>query len=869
MKQIQRLNFILFCLVLGLLSHPDLLCAETLDDPAPILLPSEPNGKSVLFDNMHGQTAGQADWVIDGAFSDFAVGIMERGYRVEELRKTEPLNLQDLMKHDVFIIPEANIPFKKEEQDDMIAYVENGGSIFFISDHYNADRNKNRWDSSEVMNGFRRGAFKDPTKGMSQAEKQSEAMQGVESSDWLNEYFGIRFRYNALGTVVANQIVDASDTFGITEGISAVTMHAGSTLAITDPTRAKGIVYVPKLDSNAKWGPSVDEGVYHGGGIAEGPYAAISKLGLGKAAFIGDSSPVEDAIPKYRNEETGKQKKTYDGFIEADNRQLLLNMVDWLAQQESYETFDQADVSLDAPSPLLTKEYPENTTEPQAEPWSQPSPTYLWFDSSTFASGSFGSSEQPLLESTYSLTYETPLTQGEPFSVQVKMEGLKPGQMMTGYTLGIYIAGGQQIAKVQNEDGSWPSHYGYSSPFTLIANENGVATKQLFLKLDEKIEGDVNIRLRQGKANLLTESVTIGTSGSIEEPPQIMSLQQARNVKDGTVVKVAGTVTTKPGLFGGQGFFMQDDEAGIYVFQREGDIQRGDYVQVQGTVQTFQGKKELTEVQHVKILGQRELPAFQQVDQIDERNQGKRITLEGSIQQLKAYPNAFEFEIQNDNRRTKVRVDQRTGVTMEDFISLYEEGDIVSVSGIASIHYETYQLLVTDLGHVQKLTSSTPPVIGDLPFTTFDITNTYDIPVPVTDLDGDLDEVHVKLNGVSLGETIAISPLAYKPGRYELTIRATDQAGHRVEKTYEVEAVIHLGRLDELVKYGKTQSYLDDKMEQHLLKKVIDVQRAKNDEARLNKWNALRHQIRVQSGKKIEPSFLPFWDVPVEMKKAM
>src|SRR5690606_15250995 len=132
-----------------------------------------------------------------------------------------------------------------------------------------------------------------------------------------------------------------------------------------------------------------------------------------------------------------------------------------------------------------------------------------------------GSSEQPLLESTYSLTYETLLTQGEPFSVQVKMEGLKPGQMMTGYTLGIYIAGGQQIAKVQNEDGSWPSHYGYSSPFTLIANENGVATKQLFLKLDEKIEGDVNIRLRQGKANLLTESVTIGTSGSIEEPPQI------------------------------------------------------------------------------------------------------------------------------------------------------------------------------------------------------------------------------------------------------------------------------------------------------------------------------------------------------------
>jgi len=38
------------------------------------------------------------------------------------------------------------------------------------------------------------------------------------------------------------------------------------------------------------------KGVYNGGGRAQGPYAAVSKLGLGKAAFIGDSSPVEDVV---------------------------------------------------------------------------------------------------------------------------------------------------------------------------------------------------------------------------------------------------------------------------------------------------------------------------------------------------------------------------------------------------------------------------------------------------------------------------------------------------------------------------------------------------------------------------------------------
>src|SRR5690606_14786137 len=156
--------------------------AETMDDPAPIIIPESPNGKKVLFVNMHAQTAGQADWVIDGAFSDFAEGIANNGYQVEELRKNSPFTLEDLEDYDVFVIPEANIPFKKVEQDAMVEYVENGGSIFFISDHYNADRNKNRWDSSEVMNGFRRGSYDNPTKGMFEAEINSEAKQDVESS---------------------------------------------------------------------------------------------------------------------------------------------------------------------------------------------------------------------------------------------------------------------------------------------------------------------------------------------------------------------------------------------------------------------------------------------------------------------------------------------------------------------------------------------------------------------------------------------------------------------------------------------------------------------------------------------------------------
>jgi len=34
--------------------------------------PGNSNGKLILFDNSHGETTGQADWTLDGGFSDFA-----------------------------------------------------------------------------------------------------------------------------------------------------------------------------------------------------------------------------------------------------------------------------------------------------------------------------------------------------------------------------------------------------------------------------------------------------------------------------------------------------------------------------------------------------------------------------------------------------------------------------------------------------------------------------------------------------------------------------------------------------------------------------------------------------------------------------
>lgn len=495
-------------LTVALLNPVQQIKAEGPADTAPSITPANANGKKVLFDNTHAQTAGAADWVIDGGFSDFANGLAGAGYYVKELRKSTAITLSDLSSYDVFVIPEANIPYKSTEQAVLLQYVNNGGSIFFISDHYNADRNKNRWDSSEAFNGYRRGAWTSPTSGMSTEEAASSAMQGVTSTDWLASNFGVRFRYNAIGDVTANHIVAPAQAFNITNGVTGVAVHAGSTLAITNPTKAKGIVYLPS--TTAAWSSAVDAGVYNGGGVAEGPFVAVAKVGAGKAGFIGDSSPVEDATPKYKKEETGGTKTTYAGYSEQSDAILLTNLINWLATDESYTSLSQVSgLTLDNATTLYSWETPANSTEPVAEPWATPASGYKWWDSTTFKTGSYGASSTASTTVTYAFAHQSVLPNQYVFEVEVIVTGLTASSTTTGYSLGIYNSSGTQLAKVQNSDGSWPSSYGYSSTFSLTADSTGRASKILSLQINPSVTGSASMRIRQNSTNKYTESVTI------------------------------------------------------------------------------------------------------------------------------------------------------------------------------------------------------------------------------------------------------------------------------------------------------------------------------------------------------------------------
>ncbi|GGF98092.1 Gldg family protein [Paenibacillus aceti] len=707
-------------LQLGLGQEAPSAHAEGPNDPAPFIaakVVNENAGKKVLFDNTHGQTAGAADWVIDGGFSDFGNALANNGYDVKELRKPTSFTYNDLKDYEVFVIAEPNIPFKQSEQQAMEQYVEEGGSIFFIGDHYNADRNKNRWDGSEAINGYRRGAWEDPKKGMSTEEKNAAAMQGVVSSDWLADNFGVRFRYNALGDINANDIVAPNQAFGITQGVSKVAMHAGSTLAITDPNRAKGIVYLPQ--TNAAWPNAVDQGVYNGGGKAEGPYVAVSKVGLGKAAFIGDSSPVEDASPKYLREETGTKKTTYDGFKEQDDAKLLVNLVDWLSEQENYTGLNQVSgLQLDAATELLPFEAPAASTEPQAEPWSAPAAGYKWWDSSTFKAGSYGGPAASA-NAAYSFVHQALLPNAQDFQIRVVVDQLPANSTVSGLGLGIYLTGGTQVAKVQNADGSWPSAYGYSQTFSVTSNSQGRAYKDLTVRIKPGTAGAANLRLRQNGNNLLTTSVTLANvpaeplpeEGGSTPLPALSTIAEGRGKPEGSVVTLQGTITTEPGSFGGQAFYMQDETGGIYVYQSTGGFHQGDIVKITAPLTLYNTELELADPLAIEKVGTAELPASKQVVSVNADNQGQLVELrQAKIQNIiaAAPTGSFEFDVVRDGISNHVRVDARTGLQLADFP--YEEGQVVDLRGISAIFKGVYQLKPRGLSDISLSPAAVAPV---------------------------------------------------------------------------------------------------------------------------------------------------------------
>lgn len=195
---------------------------------------------SVLFDAGHAQNAGNADWNVKGAYSDFAQAL-RRFFKVDETYHW--LTLALLEKYSALIIPEPNDPFSPEEQQAILQFIHNGGGVFFIADHEGADRNRNGWDAVSIFDEF----------------------VGT---------LGFRFNHDTMSEYPIKYIKPSP----ITLGVKKIGEWSGCTLSLSKNVHPAAELYTGQV------------------------YVAYGKYGKGRFVAIGDSSPFDDGTGTFGKE---------------------------------------------------------------------------------------------------------------------------------------------------------------------------------------------------------------------------------------------------------------------------------------------------------------------------------------------------------------------------------------------------------------------------------------------------------------------------------------------------------------------------------------------------------------------------------------
>jgi len=242
------------------------------------------NGAEVLYDDTHAQTAGNADWIPEGAYSEMADMLKDNGFTITSLSKVAGRNGEitaDILKDfAAIILAEPNNPYSDQEQKAICEFIFNGGGLFIIGDHGGADRNNNGWDAVKVFNTF-------------------------------VPKFGFKFQGN---TIYESPLSGPNNnSHPVMFGVRAVGAWAGSTFDIVEGEgKAVGLI-----DSR----------------ISKAPYVVAAEYGQGRVVAIGDSSPFDDGTGS-PNGSKNKLHDSYDSFMYS-HPQLAYNAVAWTTGKET------------------------------------------------------------------------------------------------------------------------------------------------------------------------------------------------------------------------------------------------------------------------------------------------------------------------------------------------------------------------------------------------------------------------------------------------------------------------------------------------------------------------------------------------------
>ncbi|MDQ2807339.1 MAG: hydrolase, partial [Chloroflexota bacterium] len=296
-------------------------------------------GYSVLFDNAHAETAGNADWVIStsqpdplaqnpnptsetswtGGISAWGVALQRSG-RYSLKTNTSALtygtsSALDLSHFNALVLPEPNTLFTSAEKTAILTFVRNGGGLFMVADHNASDRNNDGYDSLHIFNDLMNNG-------------------GVGSDP-----FGIQFDVVNISSENPNNDTPNADPllqgpFGTAQG---TIIRSGTTETINPAhnANARGVIYRVSASNTGTTGIEVARSLY----------------GSGRVVAMGDSSAIDDGTCASGN-------NCFNGWNDpaAQDSILFPNATEWLASGSG------------APAPTATPTPPGPTNTPTRTP---------------------------------------------------------------------------------------------------------------------------------------------------------------------------------------------------------------------------------------------------------------------------------------------------------------------------------------------------------------------------------------------------------------------------------------------------------------------------------------------------------------------
>ncbi|WP_010651887.1 5'-nucleotidase C-terminal domain-containing protein [Oceanobacillus massiliensis] len=185
------------------------------------------------------------------------------------------------------------------------------------------------------------------------------------------------------------------------------------------------------------------------------------------------------------------------------------------------------------------------------------------------------------------------------------------------------------------------------------------------------------------------------------------SIEEARQLNDGTAVEVEGTVTTdNAAISTGAQFttYIQDETGGINLFSFEQgelpDLHKGDSVKVVGTLDTYNGLKEIIPTSIEVLETGLELPEAQQITLKDLQDPAIAESLEGELVQVNGFINNIPSAPAGGGYNVSLTDADFNGTTLRIMESALDIAQLASgtwydVTAIIS-QYNDYQLIPTE-----------------------------------------------------------------------------------------------------------------------------------------------------------------------------